>query len=341
MKKIGILYGNESSFQHDLINRINTKNLNGITAEFVEIGALRMDEEKKYDVILDRVSHEVPFYRSILKQSVLNGTAVVNNPYLICADDDFFHAVLANKLGIKVPKTVIIPSKEHPLGTNSDTMRNLTYPLNWEEVFNFIGFPAYIKPNIESADHNMFKVYSATEFYAAYDLTGSNVMILQESIDFDSYYRCYVIGRKFVKVMPYDPVKPWHLRFRSGTNHIEPKLAKNLENISLKICNALGFDFNSIEFAIRDGVAYAVDFMNPAPMAESGILTEDNYEWLLEATSEYLMDIANNVEKYLNTYKLCIMMSEKEKPQKTKAIAKKKNDPSSAKKRGRPAKAKE
>ena len=33
-----------------------------------------MDEPKKYDVIIDRISQDIPFYRAYLKNAALHGT---------------------------------------------------------------------------------------------------------------------------------------------------------------------------------------------------------------------------------------------------------------------------
>ncbi len=41
-----------------------------------------------------------------------------------------------------------------------------------------------------------------------------------------------------------------------------------MEEIVLRINNYLGYDFNTVELALRDGVPYAIDFCNPAPDAE-------------------------------------------------------------------------
>ncbi len=293
MKKIGILYGMEQSFPYAVLEKINNSGRKDLIAEFIKIGAIQMDKPLKYDVILDRVSDEVPFYKSVLKQSVLNGTKVINDPFWSCANDNFYHLSLAQKLGIKSPKTVIIPSKEHPPGTCSDTMKNLIYPLNWDEIFDFIGFPAYIKSNKMGGFYTAFKVYNKYEFFAAYDLTGDKVMILQEAIEFDTYYKCYVIGQKNIRIMKYDPTKPQHLRYFPDELVLDPKLAKKIENIAKKVSSALGFDFNAIEIAIKNNNPIVMDFLNNAPNADISIIHENNFNWVVEKTAELLIDFAD------------------------------------------------
>ena len=292
MKKIGILFGMEQNFPDSIVRNINDRKEKGIKAEFIKIGALAMNASPVYNVILDRVSGDVPYYKSVLQLAAINGARVVNNPFLSCADSHFLHYVLSDKLKIKVPKTVVLPSKEHPYGTSSDFMRNLVYPLNWEEVFDYVGFPAYIKPNVKNAAQNDYKVYNPREFFAAYDLTGNNVMILQEYIEYDYYFRCYVIGRKDVKIMHFDPFKPHHLRYPDRPVNIDTKLQKEMEDICITICDTLGFDFNAVEIAVRNNSPIAIDFMNPSPVIEKPFMKNESYEWLVEKTSDYLIQMA-------------------------------------------------
>ena len=105
------------------------------------------------------------------------------------------------------------------------------------------------------------------EFFDAYHQTGDLCMVLQEDIEFEEYYRCYVIGRRHVHIMPYEPRNPMHLRYQAGFTPGE-ELARRITKDCLTICNSLGYDMNTVEFAVRDGIPYAIDYMNPAPDAE-------------------------------------------------------------------------
>lgn len=292
MKKIGVLYGMEQSFPPAIVDKINEIGVLGIEAELISVGALPMDQTLDYNVIFDRVSAEVAFFNSMLKNAVLNGVRVVNNPFWGCADDNFFHASLGTKIGINIPKTVLLPSKEHPPGSSSESMRNLLYPLNWDEVFEYVGFPGYLKPNKGNGMYNAYKVYNKQEFFSAFDLTGYKTMVYQEALEYEEYYRCYVIGKKDVNIMKYDPNKPQHLRYSTEKPELTKKMASDLEKICIKICEALGFDFNAVEFAICKGEIYAVDFLNPLPNAERAFLKDENFEWVVEKTAEFLISLA-------------------------------------------------
>ncbi|HVZ25381.1 MAG TPA: hypothetical protein VG842_04985, partial [Sediminibacterium sp.] len=114
MKKIGILFGQERSFPMAFVERVNSKQITGIMAEPVSIDKVMQGVASGYDVIIDRISQDVPFYRAFLKNAALCGTAVINNPFWWSADEKFFNNCLATKINVPVPKTVILPSRDHP-----------------------------------------------------------------------------------------------------------------------------------------------------------------------------------------------------------------------------------
>src|SRR5690349_5096672 len=247
MPKIGIIYGMENTFPNALVERINDKNVKGVTAEHIRIGGIKMAEPSGYDVIVDRISHDIEFYRAYLKNAMLNGTVVINNPFWWSADDKFFNYALASKLGVAVPNTVVLPHKSHPPGTTVQSMRNLAFPLNWEEVFAYVGFPAFLKPFSGGGWKNVYKVHSPEEFFKAYDQTGSMCMTLQSAVEFEDYYRCYVVGQEKVRVMKYDPKQPHHLRYMKDGASESKALQQRLVKDSLTLCKALGYDFNTVE----------------------------------------------------------------------------------------------
>jgi glutathione synthase/RimK-type ligase-like ATP-grasp enzyme len=190
MKKIGIIYGMENTFPAALVDRINSMHVDGVTAEHVQIGGIKMAEPSGYRVIVDRISHDIAFYRAYLKNAVLTGTTVINNPFWWGADDKFFNYALASQIGVAVPPTVLLPHKSHPPGTTHQSMRNLMYPLNWEEIFDYIGFPAFLKPFSGGGWKSVYKVHDPAELFQAYDDTGDLCMTLQRAVNFDDYFRC-------------------------------------------------------------------------------------------------------------------------------------------------------
>jgi len=288
MKKVGILFGQEDTFPQAFVERVNAKHVDGtdgITAEFVHIDKLVQGEPSGYDVIVDRISQDIPFYRAYLKNAALNGTAVVNNPFWWSADEKFFNNALATKIGVAVPKTVLLPSKEHPADTAAKSFRNLAYPLDWEGIFDYIGFPAFFKPFAGGGWKNVYRVTNRDEFFRAYDETGQLVMMLQEEIVFKEYFRCYCLDCKDVRIMQYDPRQPHHLRYVKDGPPIDPALLQRVHDDVLTLNVWLGYDFNTVEMAVRDGVPYAIDFCNPAPDADVKSIGEENFAWIVEAAA--------------------------------------------------------
>ncbi len=282
MKKIGILFGQENTFPQGFVDRVNTKNENGITAELAHINKVIQGEPLNYDVLIDRISQDVSFYRAMLKNAAISGTAVINNPFWWSADDKFFNNALATKIGVAVPKTVLLPSNQHPLDTNERSFRNLAYPLDWEGIFEYIGFPAFFKPFAGGGWKNVYKLNNREEFFKAYNETGQLVMMLQEEIIFTEYFRCYCLDTRNVHIMQYDPRQPHHLRYVRNPQPLEKKLLDKVNEGVVALNKALGYDFNTVEFAIRDGVPYAIDFGNPAPDADINSVGEENFEWIVE-----------------------------------------------------------
>jgi glutathione synthase/RimK-type ligase-like ATP-grasp enzyme len=288
MKRIGILFGQENTFPQAFADRVNRKAVEAgddISAEFVHIDKVVQGEISRYDVIIDRISQDVPFYRGYLKNEAVSGTAVINNPFWWSADEKFFNNALMTKIGVPVPKTVLLPSNQLPADTTHNSFRNLSYPLDWEGIFAYIGFPAYFKPFAGGGWKSVYKVENMEEFFKAYNETGQLVMMLQEEIKFDEYYRCYCIDREDVWVMPYEPRNPHNLRYIRDAGEIEPNKLKMLKDVVLKINRALGYDFNTVELAMRDGIPYAIDFCNPAPDADIISVGEANFEWIVEAAA--------------------------------------------------------
>jgi hypothetical protein len=286
MKRIGVLFGMENSFPGALVEHINARNIDGIEAEFVQTGAVHIDTVPRYAVIVDRISHDIPFYRAFLKHAALNGTIIINNPFWWSADDKFFNYTLAEKLGVAVPPTVILPHKKHPEGTTDRSMRNLEYPLDWDAVFADVGEHGFMKPVDGGGWRDVHHIHNREEFFAAYDTSHDLCMMYQKAVDFKEYFRCYVVGQKKVHIMPYDPRNPHHERYIQNPPEYDSKLLARVESDALKLCRALGYDLNTVEFAVEDGIPYAIDFMNPAPDADLHSVGQANFDWIVREVAD-------------------------------------------------------
>jgi hypothetical protein len=288
-KRIGLVVGREWSWPPAFIEAVRSRN-QGVTAEMVSIGAVAMDQPCPYDVIVDRISHEVPFYRTYLKQCVLQGVPVVNNPFMWTADDKFFGAALITKLGVASPKTVALPNKEYIPGiVPEESLKNLQL-VDWDALVRTLGLPIVLKDAHGGGWRDVYICHTRDELLRNYDQTGLMTMVAQEFIKWEQFVRCMCLGQDEILVMQYDPKER---KYVVDDAYLHPALHERVVRDCRTICRALGYDMNSIEFAIRDGVPYAIDFMNPAPDMDIYSLTPRYFEWVVKKMADLTIRLAN------------------------------------------------
>jgi hypothetical protein len=289
--KVGLLVGREWSFPPAFLEEVNRRG-DGVVAELVKLGGTRMDEAVPYAVLVDRISHEVPYYRSYLKNAVLQGVTVVNNPFMWTADDKFFEASLAVKLGIAHPRTVVLPNRDYVPGiVHHESLRNLVYPLDWQGLIDHVGLPCVLKDAHGGGWRNVSVCHTLGELLAAYNQSGLLTMVMQEYIKWDKYFRCLCLGREEILPMPYDPTQR---RYILDPAYLDARLRDRIVNDSLKLVRTLGYDMNSVEWAVRDGVPYAIDFMNPAPDMDVNSLTPTYFQWAVEHMANLVIHLAKH-----------------------------------------------
>jgi hypothetical protein len=290
--KIGLLCGREYSFPPAFIERVNALGkTHGISAEFLRLTGTRMGEPSGYRVIVDRISHEVEYFRAYLKHAVLEGTYVINNPFWWTADDKFFNYSVAQKLGVAVPRTVVLPQKGYPADIDlaPESLHNLGYPIDWDGLLDYIGRPAILKPYSGGGWKHVYKVANAAELIAAYDGTAPYCMTLQQFIHFEQYVRCFTFGKTDIVPVAYDPHQR---RYLVDHDYLSPELGARIVRDAQTLNNALGYEMNTIEFAIQDGVPYAIDFLNPAPDFERDRITPFYFEMCVQKMAEMVIDRA-------------------------------------------------
>jgi hypothetical protein len=287
--RVGLIVGREWSFPPRFIDEVNGRT-EGVTAEFVRLGATRMDDPTRYAVIVDRISHEVPYYRTYLKYAALCGVTVVNNPFMWTADDKFFEAALATRLGVASPKTVVLPNKDYVPGiVHDESLRNLVYPLDWQGVIDYVGLPCVLKDAHGGGWKEVYICRSLEELIQNYDGSGRLTMVVQEFIEWQQFVRCIALGQEDVLPIRYDPRER---RYHVDHGHLTPELGARIVDDSLTLVRALGYDMNSLEWAVRDGVPYAIDFMNPAPDMDIYSLTPHYFEWVVQHMADMVIRLA-------------------------------------------------
>jgi hypothetical protein len=288
--KVGLFIGREWSFPPAFVEEV-TRRDEGVEAELVQIGATNMDDPVPYAVIIDRISHEVPYYRTYLKHAVLQGVTVINNPFMWTADDKFFGASLCTKLGVASPKTVALPNKDYVPGiVHPDSLRNLKHVV-WQALVDHVGLPCVLKDAHGGGWKEVYICHTVDELIQHYNNSGLLTMVVQEFINWDQFVRCICLGQEEVLPIKYDPRER---KYYVEHDHLSPELGKRIVEDSLKLVRALGYDMNSMEWAVRDGVPYAIDFMNPAPDMDIYSLTPHYFEWAVQHMADLAIRLAKN-----------------------------------------------
>lgn len=289
--RIGLIVGREWSWPPAFIEEVNRRNA-GVTAEYVKLGAPRMEDPARYAVVIDRISHEVPFYRTWLKHAALGGTTVINNPFMWSADDKFFGATLATSLGVAHPKTAVLPNKEYLPGiVHTESLRNLEFPLDWQALADYVGFPCVLKDAHGGGWKDVYVCHTLEELIHHYDHSGLLTMIVQEFIEWEEFVRCLCIGQQEIRVIKYDPkTRVYHQELDFLPGPVHARIVQDARTL----VRALGYDMNSIEFAVRDGIPYAIDFMNPAPDMDIYSLTPLHFDWVVRAMADLAVDLASH-----------------------------------------------
>jgi len=222
---------------------------------------------------------------------VLEGTYVINNPFWWTADDKFFNYAVAQRVGVAVPKTVVLPQKAYPadIDLTAESLRNLGYPIDWDGLLDYVGRPAILKPYSGGGWKHVYKVHNKEELLAAYDNTAPYCMTLQQFINFDKYVRCFTFGKTDITPVRYDVNER---RYLVEHEYLDSEIGARIVRDAQTLNNALGYEMNTIEFAVQDGVPYAIDFLNPAPDFERDRITPHYFDLVLEKMTSLVIDRA-------------------------------------------------
>ncbi len=270
-KRIGLIAGRDRHWSDAFLAMINEAD-NGVTAELAQLSGTFMTETCQYDVIVDRVSHEIPYYRAYLQHAALYGTYIINNPFTWSADSKFFGIGLVNKLGFTSPRTIVLPNKHVEKEMTPDSFRNLVYPMDWQGIVDYVGVPAVFK-NIESGGrHAVYRVHSVDDLIQRYDESGTMTMILQQLIESEQHIHCFVFGHETVMPLRYSITDN---RYLPDVLPTDDALGKQLAHQALTLTRAYGYDVNMIEFVLQGDQLFVINSTNPAPEMTQALMTPE------------------------------------------------------------------
>jgi hypothetical protein len=194
---------------------------------------------------------------------------------------------------VAIPKTVVLPQKSYPaeIDLTAESLHNLGYPIDWDGLLDYVGRPAILKPYSGGGWKHVYKVNNREELLAAYDGTGPYCMTLQEFIDFDQYVRCFTFGQTDIIPVAYDPRER---RYLVEHSYLSPSLGARVVRDAQTLNIALGYEMNTIEFAVKDGLPYAIDFLNPAPDFERDRITPHYFDIVVDKMANLVIDRAIN-----------------------------------------------
>jgi hypothetical protein len=287
-KRMGMIVGRERDWSQAFMDAVARWDM-GVQAELVKLSGTFMDEPCPYDVIIDRMSHEVPYYRVYLEYAALQGAYIINNPFTWSADSKFFGLALVNRLGFTSPRTIVLPNKHIEKDMTPDSFRNLVYPMDWQGIIDYVGVPAIFKNINSGGRHAVHRVHSVDDLIHRYDESGTLTMILQQVVEAEQHIHCFVFGHETVIALQYLPDDG---RYHTQTLSLDDELGRQLTHQSLTLTRAYGYDVNMVEFVQQGDQLYVINCTNPAPVMNLELMTPDQFDHCLNEFARMAIDRA-------------------------------------------------
>lgn len=328
-KKIGVLVGQEESWLSAFVEAVGRRG-DGVEAELVTLGGTRVDEPCEYEVIVDRISHQIPYYRAFLKAALLAGTKIINNPLWSSAIDDFFTISLAQRLGVSCLRVVALPS--HSYRVNPEALGNLVYPIPWDDHIAYLGgFPLILRPVHDNGSCRVYGLESYDDLWGAYHETGIESMMLMEHMECEKYVRCFGIGTDYF-IVKYNPHAGWEHRYSEDESYLLKKEQKLVTDMAKKLNGALGYEVSCFDVAFRDGTAYLAGPVNPVPEFSPDTMPASSFEPMMGAMADLAIGFCEGEKQPLSDFSWSTLS--RATPARKKAASSKSSSSSTTKKSG-------
>lgn len=279
--RIGLIVGREKDWPDAFISEIEKRD-QGIGAEFIKLGGTFMDDVCPYPVIIDRMSQVIPYYRTYVKYAAMHGSYIINDPFVWSSDSRFFGTAVANRVGLKSPKTIVLPNKDIATPVVPDSFRNLDYPMDWEGIIDYVGVPAMFKETRSGGRRLSFYVHSVDDLIQHYDESGTRTMMIQEVINGGEHIHSFVIGQENVMTLCFSRDEN---RYLDDPPFLTEELKSYIQNSTISITQAYGYDINMIEYILRDNELFVINATNPAPVIDRQLMNEPQFTWIVNETA--------------------------------------------------------
>jgi glutathione synthase/RimK-type ligase-like ATP-grasp enzyme len=270
--------------------------------ERVRIAPFDMREPRRYDVVLDRLTHWFMHRREWVKQQVVvNDTYVLNNPWSIQANEKHTTYAAMARLGVPVPTTWLLPQKDYePKDDLKVTLSRYADLFDLGQVGAKIGYPLFMKPYDGGAWVGVTKIDDEKKLRASFEESGKRLMHLQKAVSpFDLFVRCIGVGPQ-TRCIKYDASAPLHARYTTEKGFLTKDEEQVLVDTTLTINTFFGWDFNSCEALRQNGVFLPIDFANACPDSQVTSLHE-HFPWLVLAKVRWSLFVAATGRKMRKT----------------------------------------
>lgn len=252
--------------------------------ERVAIEPFDLMQSCKYDVVIDRLTHWYHTSREWIKKSIaMDDLYVFNNPWTLQSMEKHTTYCAMMRLGLPVPDTWMIPPKSYVESSDlQPTLRRYAKLFSLGDIGDRIGYPLFIKPYDGGAWVGVTAIKNRDALLEAYDDSGTRVMHLQKGVvPFEGFVRCIGLGPQW-RCVNYDPDAPLHDRYRMDSNFLSSDDEQRLTDITMVINAFFGWDFNSCESLLSNGVWHPIDFANACPDSQVTSL-HFHFPWLIKA----------------------------------------------------------
>lgn len=252
--------------------------------ERMTIDPFDLREPKRYDLVIDRLTHWYHTRREWIKKAVMmDDVYVFNNPWTVQSMEKSTTYAVMMRLGFPIPETWLIPPHSYePVADLEYTLKAYARLFDLGAIGKQLGYPMFMKPYDGGGWRAVTKLDDESALREAYDQSGKLVMTLQAAVHpFDRFVRCIGLGPQ-THVVLYDPKAPLHDRYTLEHGFLSAEERKLIDDTTLIINSFFRWDFNSCELLHKEGTWYPIDFANPCPDSQVTSL-HYHFPWLIKA----------------------------------------------------------